>query len=123
MGLIPSEVADEIVDINGKPGPMSCYAFTSVSGAAVSLTGYFVDSFGRQVGSRITPYAITTAVSFITACGGTIPPSAHGFEGTISAALYYNKSVNATNNSIVQSPAAGDPQFAATNLFQLGRVG
>jgi hypothetical protein len=122
MGLIPSEVADEIVDINGKPGPMSCYAFTSVSGTS-TLTGFFIDSFGRQVGNRITPYAITTAVSFITACGGTIPPSAHGFEGTISAALYYNKSVLSTNNSIVQNPASGDPQFAATNLFQLGRVG
>lgn len=120
MSKIPSDHMDALADIGGKTPALAWFAFAPVTGSPV-LTGFFVDAMGRQTGNRITPYTISAAVNFATAVV-TIPANAIGFIGTLSGAVYYNLSAN-SDGTRVQDPASGDPQLAATNLLQLGRVG
>jgi hypothetical protein len=79
-----------IQDITGITSPL--YAYVFVNASAETLTGFFVDSAGRQVGLAYdaaedigtTPRTLATLLGLTT-----VPESAVGFRGNLSGDVKY----------------------------------
>jgi hypothetical protein len=118
-------ITDETVDIGANIAPLYSYVFTAVTGS-VTLKGFYLDKFGRQVGAAVS-YTITTATSLLTLSSGTFPAGAFGspvvgFCGILSAAVYVGMGGQPDGTVAVgQSPANGYPQIPA-GTYNLGRV-
>lgn len=103
---------------------VSRYVFLAV-GTTGTLTGVFVDSYGRQVGA-VASLAVdsSTAKTFQNVAGG-IPSGAVGFVGALTGgALYFG--FGAADDGTIgagQTPAAGYPQLDPATYVLLGRVG
>lgn len=86
-----NNIADDLIDTGATIPPLYVYALASVSGTA-TLTGYYVDMFGRQIGAAVS-YAITTPTTFAGLLAGAFPSNpngrkAVGFVGALSAAAW-----------------------------------
>ena len=79
MGQLAITGVDALSDIAGVTPTLEDYYFNVQAGAAVTLTGFFVDSLGRQIGQGIsnTP-AANASYSFAALAGLTVLPGTLG---------------------------------------------
>lgn len=123
------QIIDSLADINGVIPPLFAWTFTATTGTA-TLTGYFLDVTGVQVGSMVT-YPITSATTFTAlynsansiTSGTPLPSNLVGFEGALTGnALWYGKS-GLINGTYGEAPKSGYPQIQTATLVLIGRVG
>ncbi len=113
---------DALVYISGVVPDLAAYAFTAVSGSA-TLTGYYVDRNGIQVGAAVS-YTITTATTLTSlASGGVLPVGAEGFTGILAGTDLYRGFGGLSSGSIQagMTPAAGYP-LVVTGPVSFGRI-
>ena len=118
----PVRASSPVVDVAANTPYLYQYVFTAVTGT-VTLTGYYVDFSGTQIGAAVS-YSITTATTLTSlAAGGALPSGATGFIGTLSASVYEGLG-GLPSGSIAagQSPASGYPVVPAGTNIIFGRV-
>jgi hypothetical protein len=89
MGL--DSVTSEIIDVIASVSPLYATTLAPVSGS-VTLTGYYIDKNGIQVGALVT-YTIAGVTTLLGLAGGSFPTNGNsggavGFTGVCSGALY-----------------------------------
>lgn len=123
-----------ISDIGGSVPPLWAFMFRAAAGNA-TLTGFFIDIDGRQIGAAFTGTVDSTPR---TLCGPTasavlalddLPPGAVGFRGRLSAdvILAYGGTPEKIPDPGIAAQMSASPTLyplvSATDDFSLGRVG
>jgi hypothetical protein len=122
---MPSALTSGLVDVSAWSPALSLYVLESVTGPA-TLTGFYIDITGAQVGAAVS-YSVTTSATTLTAlAGGALPASNNGtvvgFIGTLSANCYVGFSGN-TDGTFGQTPSSGYPiVLQASDIVTFGRV-
>lgn len=120
VGGIPTQLSD----LTGLTPALWRYVFVRTGGVSATISGYFVDLKGAQIGNSITGSITAAQTSFADLAGGSLPADAVGFIGVLSgASVYVGLSNNAANAKSGETPNANYPVVATSTYVTFGRTG
>lgn len=121
MGQFAKQTADGNYDIIGTCPSLEHYVFQAVTGTA-TIAGFFVDSFGKQIGSSFTASVASNASSTFESMSGLsfLDPEIVGFLGSVGgASVYFGLSAQTPG---AESLGTNYPVLPANGKIAIGRV-